>query len=122
MASRIFSLDLLGSSPKSGSSWTHFHRSVKRRLMMSVSGRTSSSSIAISWTSVQRSFFAISSSSSGLIPWSLLVDHHVAGRGRQADFQPVQLLGHLDLAAEARSVGEAEGEIEHVLLVLGRRL
>src|SRR5262249_45628473 len=37
IASRIFSLDLFGSSSKSGSCCTHFHRSVKRIAMMSTS-------------------------------------------------------------------------------------
>ena len=36
--------------------------------------------------------------------------------------KPVELLGDDDLAAEARSRGQAEGEIEHVLLVLARLL
>src|SRR5216684_3884820 len=53
---------------------------------------------------------------------SLLVDHHVAGGRRQLDHQPVERLAHADLAAQPRGMGEPEGEIEHVLLVLaGRR-
>src|SRR6516165_2856239 len=107
MASRIFSLDLLGSSEKPGSAWTHFQRSAKRRLTTSTSGWRSSSSMAMSWTSVQR---------------MLLLDHHVAGRRRQRDGEPVQLRRDLDLAAEPRSVGQAEGQVQHVLLILGRRL
>src|SRR5262245_42772806 len=117
MASRIFSLDRLGSSPKSGSSITQRCRSVKRRLTLSTSGWCSSSSIAMSRTSVQRSFFAISPSSP-----RLLVDHHVARRRRQLDHQAVERLAHADLAAEARGMGEAERQVEHVLLILaGRR-
>src|SRR4029450_5291247 len=50
----------------------------------------------------------------------LLVDHHIAGRRRQLDDQPVERLAHTDLAAQPRGVGEAEGEVEHVLLVLAR--
>ena len=51
-------------------------------------------------------------------PVHKLAPHHVARRRRQADGEAVELLGHHDLAAEARGVGEAEGEVEHVLLVL----
>src|SRR6185312_2849119 len=52
----------------------------------------------------------------------LLPIQQVAGRRRQADGQPVKLLGDNDLAAEARGGGQPEGEVEHVLLVLGRVL
>src|SRR5688500_2204019 len=54
----------------------------------------------------------------------LFINHHVAGRRRQLDDQPVERLAHADLAAQARGVGEPEGEVEHVLLVLacGRQL
>src|SRR5918996_1328547 len=118
MASRIFSFDRLGSSSKSGSSSTQRCRSVKRKLTLSISGWRSSSSIAMSWTSVQRSFFAISP------PYDLFINHHIAGRRRQLDDQPVERLAHADLAAQTRGVGEAEGKVEHVLLVLagGREL
>ncbi len=34
--------------------------------------------------------------------------------------EPVELLGDDELAAEPRGLGEAEGEVEHVLLVLAR--
>src|SRR4029077_12000455 len=103
MASRIFSFDLAGSSSNPGKAWTHFHRSVKRKFTTSASGWCSSNSAAMSWMSVQR---------------ILLLDHQVArGRG-QRDGQAVQLLGDLDLAAQPRGMGEAEGQVEHVLLVL----
>src|ERR1700754_1344253 len=117
MASRIFSFDRLGSSAKSGSSSTQRCRSVKRKLTLSTSGWRSSSSIAMSWTSVQRSFFAISPS----LLVDLFIDHHVAGRRRQLDDQPVERLAHADLAAQARGVDKAEGKVEHVLLVLAGR-
>src|SRR3954464_10591836 len=104
MASRIFSFDFLGSSSKSGRAWTHFQRSVNRRLTTSASGCVSSNSIAMSWTSVHLSFL-------GMTRGQLLLDHHIASRSRQRDSQPVQLLGHLDLATEPRGVGEAEGQI-----------
>src|SRR5690242_15172019 len=48
--------------------------------------------------------------------------HHVARRLWQLDGEAVELLGHDDLAAEARGLRQAEGEVEHVLLVLGRVL
>ena len=48
MASRIFSLERLGSSSKSGNSITQRCRSVNRRLTLSTSAWRSSSSIAIS--------------------------------------------------------------------------
>src|SRR6185437_14787029 len=48
--------------------------------------------------------------------------HHVARRLRQLDGEAVELLGHDDLAAEPRGLRQAEGEVEHVLLVLGRVL
>src|SRR5882672_1798062 len=117
MASRIFSLERLGSSSKPGNSITQRCRSVKRKLTLSISGWCSSSSIAMSWTSVQRSFFAISPS----LFVDLLINHHVAGCCRQLDDQPVERLAHADLAAQARRVGEAEGKVEHVLLVLAGR-
>src|SRR5690242_1536822 len=113
MASRIFSFERWGSSWKSGNSITQRCRSVNRRFTLSTSGWCSSSSIAMSCTSVQHSLRAIGP--------LLLVDHHVAGRGRQLHHQPVERLAHADLAAEPRRVGEAECEIEHVLLVLARR-
>src|SRR5204862_1043003 len=43
----------------------------------------------------------------------------IAGRGWQPHGQPVKLLGDDDLTAEPRRYGQAEGEVEHVLLVLG---
>src|SRR5262249_52447735 len=107
MASRIFSFDFLGSSPKSGSAWTHFQRSVKRRLTTSASGCRSSSSIAISVTSVHQSFLAMTET-------LLLFDHHITRCVRQRHRQPVELLGHLDLAAEPRGVRQAESEVQHV--------
>src|SRR5215212_10188109 len=61
----------------------------------------------MSWMSVQRSFFAI-----------LFVHHHVSGRRRELDDQAVERLAHADLTAEPRGVGEPEGEVEHVFLVL----
>src|SRR6185437_11698610 len=48
--------------------------------------------------------------------------HHVARRLRQLDGEAVELLGHDDLAAEPRGLRQAEGEVEHVLLVLARFL
>src|ERR1700761_5313212 len=42
----------------------------------------------------------------------------VARAGGQAHGQAIQLLADDDLAAEAGSLGQAEGEVEHVLLVL----
>src|SRR5580698_9393334 len=95
IASRIFSFDLWASSSKSGSAITHLCRSVNRRFTLSASGWASSSSMAMSCTSVQRSLRAISRP-------SLLVDHHVAGCGRQLDDQAIELVGHADLAAEPR--------------------
>src|SRR5712671_4380622 len=44
--------------------------------------------------------------------------HHVARRLRQLDGEAVELLGHDDLAAEARGLRQAESEVEHVLFVL----
>src|SRR4029077_8347222 len=114
MASRIFSLERPGSSSKSGNSSTQRCRSVKRRLTLSASGWRSSSSMAMSVTSVQRSLRAIS------LP--LLVYHHVPRRCRQLDDQPVQFRTHADLATQARGMCETERKVEHVLLVLaGRR-
>src|SRR5258708_27763713 len=46
--------------------------------------------------------------------------HHVARRLRQLDGKAVGLLGHDDLTAEPRGLRQAEGEVEHVLLVLAR--
>src|SRR5260221_2028496 len=70
--------------------------------------------MAISCTSVQCSL--------GIAPSPLFVDHHVAGRRRYLDHQSVERLGHADLTAEPRRVGEAKGQIEHVFFVLaGRR-
>src|SRR3546814_2026689 len=43
---------------------------------------------------------------------------HVVHFLGQRDDEAVELLGHDDLAAEARSGRQAEGEVEHVLLVL----
>src|ERR1700746_3671016 len=114
MASRIFSLERPGSSSKSGNSNTQRCKSVKRRLTLSASGWRSSSSIAMSWTSVQRSMRAISP--------PLLVHHHVPGRRRQLDHQSVQFRTHADLATQTRGVCETERKVEHVLLGLaGRR-
>src|SRR6266851_9425751 len=48
--------------------------------------------------------------------------HHVARRLRQLDGEAVELLGHDDLAAEARGLRQAESEVEHVLFVLARLL
>ena len=45
----------------------------------------------------------------------------VAGAGGQLDHQPVQRIVDHDLAAEPRGLLQAEGEVEHVLLILGRR-
>ncbi len=123
MASRIFSLDLFGSSAKSGNSCTHFQRSVKRRLTTSVV-RTRLFQLDRDIVDVGPAQFfrhvvrpaPIASFGRYLSTIMLRV---AAGR---LTVEPVQLLGHLDLAAEARGVGEAEGEIEHVLLVLGRGL
>ena len=42
----------------------------------------------------------------------------VPSHGRQLDRQAVELLGHLDLAAEATRLGKTEGEVEHVVLVV----
>ena len=36
----------------------------------------------------------------------------------QLDDQAVELLGHLDLAAESRGLGQAKGEVEHVVFVV----
>src|SRR5512144_2401298 len=124
MASRIFSLERFGSSSKPGKPCTHFPRSVKRRLTTSASGCLSSSAIAISRTSVQRTrihlypydcFWPVSRRTRGSA-----VDHHVAGRRREGDGEAVQRLGHADLAAEPRGVGEPEREVEHVLFLLFR--
>src|SRR6185437_1462779 len=41
---------------------------------------------------------------------------------RQADGETIELFGHHDLATETRRLGQAEGKIEHVFLVLGRVL
>src|SRR5579863_1144807 len=49
-----------------------------------------------------------------------LIVHHVAGAGRQLDHQAIQRLGHDDLAAKARGLGQAECQVQHVLLILGR--
>src|SRR6185312_10773558 len=51
----------------------------------------------------------------------ILAVHHVPAARRQPDYQAVERLGHHDLAAEPRGLLEPEGEVEHVLLVLGRR-
>src|SRR3954471_4723137 len=52
----------------------------------------------------------------------LSAEQQVAGAGRELDGETVKLLGDDDLAAETRGRGQAEGEIEHVLLVLARFL
>lgn len=44
---------------------------------------------------------------------------HVAAHGRQLDLQPVELLCHTDLAPEPAGLGQAEGEVEHVVFVVG---
>src|ERR1700737_4315321 len=44
--------------------------------------------------------------------------HHVAGRRWQADREAIELLAHDNLATKAGGLGQAEGEIQHVLLVL----
>src|SRR4051794_27764182 len=44
----------------------------------------------------------------------------VAGGGREPDDEPVQRRRHHDLAAEAAGGLEPEGEVQHVLFVLGR--
>src|SRR3954463_4835209 len=49
-----------------------------------------------------------------------LLVQEISAASRQPYDQSVQRLGHHDLAAEARCLLEAEGEIQHVLLVLGR--
>src|SRR5579863_2294427 len=54
-------------------------------------------------------------------PASIALLHpHVARAGRQRHGEAVELLGDDDLAAEARGGRQPEGEVEHVLLVLGR--
>jgi len=47
-----------------------------------------------------------------------LVAHHVGGLFGQGNHQPVQLVRHLDLAAQAGGGGQAESKIEHVFFVL----
>lgn len=42
----------------------------------------------------------------------------IPGHGWQLDTESVEVLGHLDLAAESRGLGEAEGEVEHVVLII----
>src|SRR6185437_5936937 len=51
-----------------------------------------------------------------------LAVHHVARRRRQLHGEAVELFAHDDLAAQARGLRQAEGKVEHVLLVLGRFL
>src|SRR6185437_4311717 len=50
----------------------------------------------------------------------ILAVHHVPAARRKSHDQPVERLGHDDLAAKPRGLLEPEGEIEHVLLVLRR--
>lgn len=45
---------------------------------------------------------------------------HVPRHLRQLDDQPVQLFGHLHLAAEPRRLGEAKRQVQHVVLVVAR--
>src|SRR5262245_48086786 len=45
---------------------------------------------------------------------------HVVDALRQRHGQSVQRFGDDDLATKPRSLGQAEGEVQHVLLVLGR--
>src|SRR5438477_6937596 len=60
--------------------------------------------------------------SRGFIPRTTSSVHHVASGRRQGDGEPVELVAHDDLAAEPRGLCEAEGEVQHVLLVLARVL
>ena len=46
------------------------------------------------------------------------VHEHVARRGGKRARDPVELAREVDLAAEARRVGQAEGHVEHVVLVV----
>ena len=46
------------------------------------------------------------------------VHEHVARRGGKRARDPVELAREVDLAAEARRVGQAESHIEHVILVV----
>src|SRR3954451_16310547 len=46
----------------------------------------------------------------------------VAGRSRQLHHEAIKLVRHDDLAAEPRGLGQAKGQIQHILLVLRRLL
>lgn len=46
------------------------------------------------------------------------VHKHVARRRGEGARDPVELAREVDLAAEARRVGEAEGHVEHVVLIV----
>lgn len=43
---------------------------------------------------------------------------HVPRHGRQLDHEPIKLLGHLHLAAQAARLGEAKGQVQHIILII----
>src|SRR5437660_7922618 len=51
-----------------------------------------------------------------------LAEKEVSGGRRQLYRQAVELLGNDDLATKPRGLGQIEGEIEHIILVLARLL
>lgn len=44
----------------------------------------------------------------------------IAGHARQPDDEPVEVLPHFDLAAQPAGLGQAKGQVEHVVLVVRR--
>jgi hypothetical protein len=42
----------------------------------------------------------------------------ISRHGRQSHDQPIEFLGHDHLATQARGLGKAKGQIQHVILVV----